>query len=75
MLSICPDNHKSILELGLLNFMERLSNEKENDFLTYIAALDVLKNCTWSESAVLLLVDSPLLDNLIEEVLNLYEKP
>ena len=75
MLSICPDNHKSILELGLLNFMERLCTEKENDFLIYIAALDILKNCTWSESAVLLLVDSPLLDNLIEEVLSLYEKP
>ena len=75
MYSICPDNHKSILELGLLNFMERLSNEKENDFLIYIAGLDVLKNCTWSESAVLLLVDSPLLDSLIEEVLTLYEKP
>ena len=74
MMSICPDNHKSILELGLLNFMERVCNEKnEKEFLIYLATLDVLKNCTWSENAVALLIESPILDKLIEEVLMLYD--
>ena len=74
MMSICPENHKSILELGLLNFMERVCNEKnEKEFLIYLATLDVLKNCTWSENAVNLLIESPILDKLIEEVLMLYD--
>ena len=43
--------------------------------MLYLLKVQFLTNCTWSESAVLLLVDSPLLDSLIEEVLTLYEKP
>ena len=76
MLSICPDNHKPICELGLLNFMERLiSDNREENFAIYLGCLDILKNCTWSESAVLLLLESPVLDKLIEEILNFYNKP
>ena len=52
--------------------MERItddSKDKTDNFLIYIACLDILKNCTWTEGAVLLLLESPLLDKLIEEVL------
>lgn len=75
MLSICPDNHQPILVLGLLGFMERLVEDHVESFLIYIACLDILKNCTWSESAVLALIESPLLDKLIDEVIALYTKP
>lgn len=75
MLSICPDNHQPILVLGLLGFMERLVEDHVESFLIYIACLDILKNCTWSESAVLTLIESPLLDKLIDEVIVLYTKP
>ncbi len=78
MMSICPDNHKPIMDLGLVSFMERItddSKDKTDNFLIYIACLDILKNCTWTEGAVLLLLESPLLDKLIEEVLVLYTKP
>ena len=76
MLSICPDNHRPIVELGLLNFLEKIiSEKKEENFQLYLGCLDVLKNCTWSESASLLLIDSPVLDKLIEEILEFYKNP
>ena len=76
LMSICPDNHKAILELGVINFMERLITVTPLDNIDiYISTLEVLKNCTWSESAVLILLDSPFFDYLIKEVLNLYANP
>ena len=74
MFTICPDNHKSVEELGLLNFMEKL-NKKEDDFAIYLSALDVVKNCTWSENAVLSLIENQLFDKLIDEVLEYYNNP
>ena len=73
MFSICPENHKTIEEAGLLNFMEKL-NDKE-DFPIYLSALDVIKNCTWSENAVLSLIENKLFDKLIDEVINFYNNP
>ena len=76
MLSICPDNHRPIVELGLLNFLEKIiSDKKEENFQLYLGCLDALKNCTWSESASLLLIDSPVLDKFIEEILEFYNNP
>ena len=76
MLSICPDNHRPIVELGLLNFLEKvISDKKEENFQLYLGCLDILKNCTWSESASILLIDSPVLDKLIEEILEFYKTP
>ena len=76
MLSICPDNHRPIVELGLLNFLEKIiSDKKEENFQLYLGCLDVLKNCTWSEPASLLLIDSPVLDKFIEEILEFYKNP
>ena len=74
MFTICPDNHKTVEELGLLNFMEKL-NKKEDDFAIYLSALDVVKNCTWSENAVLSLIENKLFDKLIDEVLEYYNNP
>ena len=73
MLSICPDNHKNIEEAGLLNFMEKLN--KDEDYPVYLSALDVIKNCTWSENAVLSLIENKLFDKLIDEVINFYNNP
>ena len=71
--TICPDNHKNIEENGLFNFMEKLNNKE--DFKIYLTSLDILKNCTWSENAVLLLIESKLFDKVIEEILEFYENP
>ena len=73
MFSICPDNHKTIEDVGLLNFMEKLNHNE--DFPIYLSALDVVKNCTWSENAVLSLIENKLFDKLIDEVLNYYNHP
>ena len=73
MFSICPDNHKTIEEIGLLNFMEKLDNNE--DFPIYLSALDVVKNCTWSENAVLSLIENKLFDQLIDEVIKFYNNP
>ena len=76
MLSISPDNHRPIVELGLLNFLEKvISDKKEENFQLYLGCLDILKNCTWSESASILVIDSPVLDKLIEEILDFYNHP
>ena len=73
MFSICPDNHKTIEEVGLLNFMEKLDNNV--DFPIYISGLDVVKNCTWSENAVLSLIENKLFDQILDEVLKFYNNP
>ena len=76
MLSISPDNHRPIVELGLLNFLEKvISDKKEENFQLYLGCLDILKNCTWSESASILVIDSPVMDKLIEEILDFYNHP
>ena len=73
MFTICPDNHKTVEEIGLLNFMEKLNDE--DDFPIYISSLDALKNCTYSENAVLSFIENKLFDRLIEEVLKFYNNP
>ena len=73
MFTISPDNHKTVEEMGLLNFMEKLNDQE--DFPVYISGLDVVKNCTYSENAVLSLIENKLFDHLIEEVLKFYNNP
>ena len=84
-LSLSPDNHKPILEVGLINFMEKLSNDTSDSNNTNegskppielsVGSKDVLKNCSNSENAVTVIIDSPLLDKLIDETLLLYNNP
>jgi hypothetical protein len=76
-LSISPDNHVSILELGLLNFMERsaldLNANKQKSI--YSQCIDVLKNCTYSENAIPVFLSSTISDLLVIEVVKVYFKP
>lgn len=74
-LSLSPDNHKPILEVGLVNFMEKLTEEKNQNMHFQVGSKDTMKNCSNSENAVPIILDSPLLDKLIEETLELYEHP
>ena len=73
MFTICPENHKTLEEAGLLNFMEKL--EHDEDFPIYLSSLDVIKNCTWSENAVLSLIETKLFDQIIDEVIKFYNNP
>ena len=75
MFTICPENHKTLEEVGLLNFMEKLNQEEIEDFKVYLNSLDVLKNCTWSENAVLSLIETNLFDKLIDELIKFYNNP
>ena len=74
-LSLSPDNHKPILEVGLVNFMEKLAEEKNNNISFNVGSKDTLKNCSNSENAVPVILDSPILNNLIMETLELYDHP
>ena len=69
--TICPYNQKVLIEIGLLSFIENL-NKKEECHI-YSLALDVLKNCTYNETVVQILISSSYFDYFIEEVLNFYE--
>ena len=73
MFTICPENHKTLEEAGLLNFMEKL--EHDEDFPIYLSSLDVTKNCTWGENAVLSLIKTKLFDQIIDEVIKFYNIP
>ena len=76
MISISPDNHKPIVELGLLNFFEKLMAEKkEENFFLCMYILDILKNCTLTEAVSIMLIDSPILENLLDELLDFYVSP
>ena len=69
--TICPYNQKVILETGLISFIEKLNKKEENQI--YLIALDVLKNCTYSENAVQIFILSSYYDFFIEEILKFYE--
>ena len=68
--TICNINHKIILEIGLLSFIEKLN--KEEEFIIYLEVLDVIKNCTYSEDACQFLLLSNFYDVLIEDIFMLY---
>ena len=73
MLSISPDNHRPIVELGLLNFFEKiLAEKKEENFKLYMGCLDVLKNCCLTDTVSIMLIDSSILDTLLDELLDFY---
>ena len=76
MISISPDNHKPIVELGLLNFFEKILTEKKNEnFLLCLYCLDILKNCTLTDAVSIMLIDSPILEKLLDELLDFYVSP
>ena len=76
MISISPDNHKPIVELGLLNFFEKLLAEnKEENFILCMYCLDILKNCTLTEAVSIMLIDSPIIEKILNELLDFYVDP
>jgi hypothetical protein len=74
-LSVSPDNHKSILELGLLHFMEKYVGDPTKILKIYGQCIDVAKNCTYSENAIPSFLTSCIADQIVNEVLWVYTKP
>ncbi|MCQ2815881.1 MAG: hypothetical protein MJ252_01320 [archaeon] len=74
--SLSEDNHKPILENGLVNFSEKLANEDldKNPMQFHLRAKDVLKNCSHSENAIPAIIQSPLFDKLIDELMKFYDQ-
>jgi len=69
--TICPYNHKIIMEKGLLSFLEKLN--KNEDYQIYIIALGVLKNCTYDKNAIQFLILSKYYDIFLDEILEFYD--
>ena len=87
-LSLSPDNHRPILEGGLLSFCEKLGEENEKaspdenglklekNILPFnVNAKAVLQDCSHSDNAIPLIIDSPVLDSTVKEVTTLYNHP
>jgi len=97
LLSVAPSNHVQILELGMLNFIEKINHDTEelnteiknnnsicedkkikNDFIPAFLQfenLDIIKNCTTSESAIPLFISSQVADKIILEIFDIYKNP
>jgi hypothetical protein len=69
--TICPENHKAIIDAGLISFIEKLIIKEE--YQIYLSALEVLKNCTYSENAVEDFLLSVYYEIFIEEISDFYE--
>ena len=90
-LSLSSDNHKLILEDGIIsfnikikedntdendkNYLEKLSkNEKLNYLLSFSKnSKEIIQNCSNSENLISIIIESPIFDSIINELLNLYE--
>lgn len=90
LLSVAPSNHGQILELGMLNFMEKINsdldennlNTTENNSKTLeipaflqIESLNIAKNCTTSESAIAIFISSSVAEKIISEIFDIYKNP
>ena len=87
-ISVCPDNHRAILECGLISFIENLPNNDlnneesnkilyndENVRLFNKNSKNVLQDCSNSENTIPIIIDSPIMKNLTNEIVYLYENP
>lgn len=77
-LSVSPNNHILIFELGLINFMEKLLYDKENlnnNIFIYLETLDIAKNCTASEASIPVFISSSVAENIISDIFDIYDKP
>ena len=80
-LCISKDNHKYILESGLLNFIENLSNDLKNDnnknikdYLTdyNVQSKDILQCTSNSENCIPLIINSSVFPEITSEYINFY---
>ena len=70
-----PNNHKIILEGGLISFSEKIieDNEKEtnNILLTFIEnAKNILQFCSFNPSIIVFIIESKIMNNIINEIEN-----
>jgi len=75
VLSMNPDNYKSIIGMGLSKFMETLYPDRNLHIRYYLDSLEITKNCTTNDSGIALLLTSSICDNVIDEVVRLYDNP
>jgi hypothetical protein len=80
-LCISKDNHNYILESGLLNFIENLSNDLKNDknnniknYLTNynVQSKDILQCTSNSENCIPLIINSSVFPEITSEYINFY---
>jgi len=87
-ISLSHDNHESILEDGLLNLLEKMcedyNNEKikgvnkdDNNYLSNFISKGkfILRECSQSENATNLIIDSPIFPSIISEIMDYNENP
>ena len=87
-ISVYPDNHIAILECGLILFIENLPNNDlnkeesnpiiyndENLSLFNKNSKNVLQDCPNSENTIPIIIDSPIMKTLTNEIVYLYENP
>jgi len=75
LLSMHPDNFKPILGMGLNKFMETVYPERNSHIRYYLDSLEIAKNCTGNDSGVSLFLSSSVCDNIINDVVKLYDNP
>jgi hypothetical protein len=87
-ISLSQDNHESILDSGFLNLLEKMcedyKNEKlkgvnnnDNNYLTNFISKGkfILKECSQSEKASIKILDSPIFQSIVSEIMELDENP
>ena len=67
VLSMNPDNYKSIIGMGMSKFMETLYPDRNQHIRYYLDSLEITKNCTSNDSGIALLLTSSICDNIIDE--------
>ena len=87
-ISLSPDNHESILEDGLINLLEKMCddykkekakgvNKDDNNYLSNFISKGkfILKECSKSNSANIAILDSPIFENIVSEIMEFNENP
>ena len=80
-----PDNHKTIIEGGLISFTEKIIEDyKENESISSINnilltltenAKNILQYCSCNPSIISFIVESKIMNNIINEIINFNENP
>ena len=84
-ISLSQDNHERILEDGLINLLEKMCEDYKNDKAkgvnddnNYISLFIskgkfILKECSQSENAISIILDSPIFQSIVSEIMELNE--
>ena len=87
-ISLSQDNHECILEDGLINLLEKMcedyNNEKikgvnkdDNNYLSNFISKGkfILKECSQTEDSINIILDSPIFQSIVSEMLYFNENP